>query len=395
MDFYECTVGNKSNSLILNPVENLPFYFTKNRYNEYEGLYITDKDRDDVARKRSKILFGGRQKMIDAVLRTYDLWLDALHAKCITMRPQSGLNAHLLMFLGLGKIGDRVMLLPEEGGGHFSTEGILKRVGYRIFHLPLDRKNYRIDIDRAISLQREKKCSILFVDRSEGLIYEDLSALCKAFEGYKIFDASQYLTNILLGQFTSPFDMGFNMIISTLHKNFPGPQKALVCTNSDDHHWDGIMQVMYECVSNIHADKILMSGDVLKSPKLGSYSKMILENAILLEDALAIRGVSVVRRTLGGPNTHHLWIRFDDQDAAFNAYKNLETSHICTNYRLLPYGLGYGLRLGTSGATVQGLDESYVDELAKIITNTIYGKDTSTQARDLIDNMRKTSIFDY
>lgn len=45
---------------------------------------------------------------------------------------------------------------------------------------------------------------------------------------YKIFDASQYLTNIMAKDYDNPFDMGFDIILTSLHKNYPGSQKAAV-----------------------------------------------------------------------------------------------------------------------------------------------------------------------
>ena len=235
----------EQNSLVLNPVENLPLTFGDESIDNLQGLYITDKSRNEEQKKNSKILFAGRENYIKNVLSVYEIWKKRLKAQDITMRPQSGLNAHLLMFLGLGEIGSKVMLLPEEAGGHFSTSKILKRIGYDVIHIPIDNDNKCIDTNKAIEVQKKEKCQFLFIDRSEGLIYEDFTDLCANFKGYKIFDASQYLTNIIFEQFKSPFEMGFDMIISTLHKNFPGPQKALICTNnSDSKVWKAVIETL-------------------------------------------------------------------------------------------------------------------------------------------------------
>ena len=48
-------------------------------------------------------------------------------------------------------------------------------------------------------------------------------------------------------------------------------------------------------------------------------------------------------------------------------YTELGRARIQTNYRLLPYGIGYGLRLGTTYAAAAGLSESHVPELAELV----------------------------
>ena len=45
-----------------------------------------------------------------------------------------------------------------------------------------------------------------------------------------VFDASQYLVNVIVGDHPNPFDYGFDLVVSSVHKNFPGPQKALLAT---------------------------------------------------------------------------------------------------------------------------------------------------------------------
>lgn len=387
-------LNSKKESLILNPVENLPLIFGNASIAELQGLYITDKNRTELQKKDAKILFGGRENYTDYIMHIYDIWKTVLEAEDITMRPQSGLNAHLLMFLGLGIVGDKVMLLPEEGGGHFSTHKILKRIGFEIINIPLNYNKNCVDIEKTIQLQQKENCRFLFIDRSEGLIYEDFTELCSNFHGYKIFDASQYLTNIIFKQFKSPFDMGFDLIISTLHKNFPGPQKALLCTNNKNStEWKHIMQTMYDCVSNIHADKIIQAGIILQNPHLETYSNDIISNAKILEEEMKKVGIPVISRDAVQVWTHHLWVKFENKDIAYNTYKSLEKNGILVNYRLLPYNIGYGLRLGTNCATIQGLAPYNIPQFAKCFSETISGECDNENVRAFIREMILNSKY--
>ena len=367
---------NKSKTLILNPVENFPLISPQEETRQYEGLYITDKDRDENLKKDAKILFAGRDEHINDMHRIYKKWAELLNAEDITMRLLSGLHAHIVMFMGIGSIGDKVLLLPVEAGGHFATKAILQRLGYKVIDMAVDYKNFRINHEATKLIIEQEKPNFIFVDRSEGINYEDFSGIISHAKSCSIFDASQYLTNILSNDFNSPFNMGFDMIISTLHKNFPGPQKALLCAKDKNNvFWKRIMAGISNYVSSMHAENVYRSGIVLeKTPILREYSKLSLKNSVELEKNLHNNGVSVVLKNEHLLPTHHIWITFDNKDDAYSAYKDLEKYNILVNYRILPYNLGYGLRLGTTAATLQGLTVAKTKQLACIISDIVNKK---------------------
>ncbi len=93
----------------------------------------------------------------------------------------------------------------------------------------------------------------------------------------------------------------------------------------------------------------------------------MLDVAVLLEKHLAELDVPVVQRRTDLPPTHHLWIQGSSREDAFESYERLESAGILTNFRLLPYSLGYGLRLGVTAAVRLGLAEPDVPRLAELI----------------------------
>ena len=70
------------------------------------------------------------------------------------------------------------------------------------------------------TLIRQYEPQYIFVDRSEDLVYEDFSWLYSFHDSFKIFDASQYLGQIITGKYAHPFTMGFDILLSTLYKNY-------------------------------------------------------------------------------------------------------------------------------------------------------------------------------
>ena len=362
----------RQHQLILNPVENIPELFQIHIDDYIKGLYISDKHKNDEVNKQSKIAFSGRSKYSDKIHTIYDEWARKLGAKSLSMRLLSGLHAHIVLFMGLGKIGDRILLLPESAGGHYATKKILERLGYNVLEMIPDNINYCVDIEKTKEVIYHNEPQLLFVDRSEGIYYEDFSSLLEDIPENcgTIFDASQYLTNILEKDFKSPFSMGFDILMSTLHKNFPGPQKALVCSRNDNVYWERIIDAVSSYVSNLHAENIFVAGEILKfEDTLKTYSIRMLSNSKQLEKKMLEKGIPVIERKPGKIATHHLWIKPDNKEQAYLFYKKAEECGILFNYRKLPYELGYGIRMGTSAATLQGLNDQNLPELANIISD--------------------------
>lgn len=360
----------QQNQLILNPVENLPELFPLHWEHEAHGLYISDKHKTDQTNKVSKIAFSGREQYSQKIHDIYRRWATQLHVKHLSMRLLSGLHAHIILFMGLGKIGDTVLLLPEEAGGHYATKEILVRLGYSVIDMAADPVSLCVDMEETKKIMKQYEPQLIFVDRSEGIYYEDFSPLLKDKPQNcgAIFDASQYLTNILMEDLPSPFPMEFDIMMSTLHKNFPGPQKALVCSKNNNIYWERIQNSMSSYVSNLHAESIFIAGEILNYENiLRQYSRQMLCNSIALEKLLLERGLPVVERDRSRPATHHIWINCNDSERAYSFYKRAECCGILFNYRKLPYHLGYGIRMGTSAATLQGVKEENIVELANIL----------------------------
>ena len=159
--------------LILNPVENLPYLFDIVIPDELKGLYVSDKLKTENIVQNSKIGFSGRDNINFEIRTIYKQWGERLNVKHLSMRLLSGLHAHIILFMGLGKIGDTILLLPECAGGHYSTKKILTRLGYHVIEMIPDMKNYCVDIIKTKELISQIKPDFIFVDRSEGIYYED------------------------------------------------------------------------------------------------------------------------------------------------------------------------------------------------------------------------------
>lgn len=386
-----------SQSIVLTPVDSLPLGLAdRDRTAFLHGLYLTDKARDKKARMEAPIQFGGREQAAEDLARINQLLAASLGAAQGSFRLLSGLQAHAATFMSVSSIGHTVMLLPEEAGGHFSTHAILERLGLRTVDLPVDTERLCIDRDATLDLVDRLQPEFVFIDRSEGLRYEDFSFVGHLDGPTTVFDASQYLAPILMGRFENPLAWGFDLMLFTLHKSFPGPQKAGIVGREQGPLWEQLMAGLSTLVSSSHAENTYLAAlTMLRSDWLDTYVSRLLDTAIELEALLVQRGITVIDRTRQGefswPATHHIWLRANDRGAAFTHFENLTGVNIHTNYRKLPYGLGFGLRLGTSFSAVAGIASSHLDELADIIATAI-SQGATTSLRQRVGRLAQTAL---
>lgn len=389
-------------SIVLTPVDSLPFGLADRDHTAFlHGLYLSDKVRDREARKSAVVQFGGREQASQDIAGIHRLMADAFGAAEGSLRLLSGLQAHAATFMSISAIGQTVMLLSEDAGGHFNTHAIFERLGLRTIDLPIDSARLCIDRPAALALIEHKRPDFIFIDRSEGLRYEDFSFIGGLEGPTTVFDASQYLTPILTGRYDNPLAWGFDLMLFTLHKNFPGPQKAAVVSRESGALWQRLVSGLSTLVSSSHAENTYLAGlTLLRKDWLETYVHRLLDTAAELELQLGRRGVSVVQRARQGdpawPATHHIWILSESRDAAFAQFESLTEARIHTNYRKLPYDLGYGLRLGTTFSAVAGIDVRHMEELADIVATAIEGgasPSLRTRVRGLADDAIAAAIL--
>jgi glycine hydroxymethyltransferase len=369
-----------ASSVVLTPVDSLPFCLPDREKTAFlHGLYLTDKVRDDEAAFKAVIQFGGREAAAEDIAAIHALLSAKLGAEDGSLRLLAGLQAHAVTFMSIARLGQTVMLLPEDAGGHFNSHAILQRLGLRTVDMPVDYNRLCVDREATLEAIAREAPDFVFVDRSEGLRYEDFEFLGRLEGPVKVFDGSQYLTPLITGRYSNPLAWGFDLMLFTLHKSFPGPQKAGIVTRERGEIWERLLSGLSTMVSSSHAENSYLVGlTLLRDDWLETYAERIFATALALEENLSALGVPVFPRTNQGegswPTTHHLWIGAASRPEAFAQYKRLAEAGILANYRKLPYELGWGLRLGTTHASVAGITPRHGAELAEIIHAAMAGE---------------------
>ena len=323
--------------------------------------------------EKSDIYFANDKPLVEIKRRLIESLKQLLDCSWLTLAPISGLHASDLCISGLVKPQEKVLAVSFQQGGHPSLEQIIESYGADVHWLPFNDEQL-IDVPELIKMVKYLHPSMVLLDISDSLRAQDASFVSRLPQDcLKVYDCSQTLGLIIGEALPNPLNQGFDIIISSTHKTFPGPHKALIATKRPEL---GMLleETSLKKVSSDHTDHTLALSVALHEflPIAKFYAHQCQSNARAFAAALAKAGLAAVTEV--PLDTHQVWIRFNSDHAAKRAFQKLESAGIYTNLRKLPFNYGWGLRVGVHEATLLGFKETDFLLLANLFQRVITGK---------------------
>ena len=317
-------------------------------------------------------------KYIDAIEGSAIRWARELfRAEHVNVKPVSGVNANIATLFALTSPGDRMMALSVPDGGHishsaYSVPGLR---GLKLERIPFDPKEMNIDIDQMERAIRETKPKLILLGASLFLFPHPIQEMLVAadeVDATLVYDASHVLGLIAGNKFQDPLGEGADVVTSSTHKTFPGPQGALIlCKEALSDRID--KAVFPGAVSNHHLHHIAGLAVTLQEMiHFGeAYAAQIQLNAKALAQALYEAGFNVLCEHKGFTESHQIAIDVRDLGGGDRVAKRLEEAYIITNKNMLPFDnepdKPSGIRLGVQELTRTGMKESEMIEIASLI----------------------------
>lgn len=351
----------------------------ENRY--YQGCYYVDK----------------------AELEGNSYFYKLFEPDYVDLRPISGATANIAMFFGLTRPGDTIVSLHTSTGGHISHAqfGAAGLRGLNVVTFPYDNKEMNIDPDKTCALVREKSPVLIVFGASLFLFphpvaeIKDAAAEVNAIIAY---DAAHVLGLIAGKRFQSPFKEGAQIITSSTHKTFPGPQggvimiKGLEQERAANFQWATFPGVMSNHHLHHMAAKGITAAEMLEHGEL--YAAQIIANAKAFAEALHAEGFTVVAEHKGFTESHQVALDFKDFIGK-EAAQTLEKANIVTNKNLLPWDPvensdnPSGMRLGTQEMTRVGMKESEMQYIAELFRKVVLDKKNPESVKKEVVEFRK------
>ncbi|HEY6532151.1 MAG TPA: serine hydroxymethyltransferase [Acidimicrobiales bacterium] len=342
----------------------------------YGGNQIVD-EIEDLARDRVKALFG------------------ADHAN---VQPHSGANANLGVYLALLDLGDKVMGMSLDHGGHL-THGSPVNISGRYYDFVaygVTPSDERIDYDamRDVALRERPKMIIAGATAYPRIIDPvAIRAIADEVGALFMFDAAHIAGLIAGGVHPNPVGIA-DIVTFTTHKTLRGPRGGCILATAelgpaiDKAIFPGLQGGPLEHV--IAAKAVAFREAAL--PEFSDYAAQIVRNAAALAAALAKEGFRLVS---GGTDNHLLLVdlrTFDAELTGKEAQAVLDRAGITLNKNTIPDDprspfVTSGVRIGTPATTTQGMTEPEMVQIATLIARALRGREDDAELAAVRDDV--------
>ena len=329
---------------------------------------------------------------------------DLLGVKFVDVRPISGTVANFSILAMLTNPGDTIFSVSTQAGGHISHNkaGAPTALKLNVENYIWDNENMNIDIDASEKIIEEKEPKILILGASLFLFphpIKEIKEIADRVNAVVMYDAAHVLGLITGGEFQEPFKEGADVLSSSTHKTFPGPQGGIVASNDEELMKKIKRGVFPRMTSNHHLHRIpALAITALEMKNNGkNYARQIIRNAKTLAEEMYNLELPVIAEQLGFTESHQ--VALDIKSIGKNAgeeVNKLEEANIITNKNLLPWDSikdvtnPSGIRIGVQELTRRGMKEQEMKEIASFFKRIILEEEDPKKVREEVIELRKT-----
>jgi len=335
----------------------------------------------------------------EKVSRIFARLFDASYAD---VRAISGTIANATVFTALAKSGEKAAVIPLPGGAHVSHSkyGILGRLGIKPVELPIIPEELSVDAEGAAKLIREKSPRMIILGASVIIFPHPVKEVSEAAAevGAKlVFDAAHVLGLIAGKAYPNPLAEGADVVATSTHKTFPGPQGGAILT-SEKEIYERVSKIVFPVfVSNHHLHRLAALGvAALEMERFGrAYADQIVRNARRLAEELHSRGFKVLGERRGFTETHQVLLDVKGDGGGAKIARSLEEANIIVNKNILPWDRPSdvanpsGIRIGVQEVTRLGMREEDMVEVAELIYRVARKKEDPRRVREDVIEFRK------
>lgn len=314
---------------------------------------------EEIARNRAKKLFG------------------AEHAN---VQPHSGANANLAVFFALLQLGDTVMGMNLQQGGHLSHGSPVNISGkyFNVVPYGVDDETEVIDYDKMAEIARECKPKLIVVGASAYsriIDFKRCREIADEVGAYLMVDMAHIAGLIAAGVHPSPVPYA-DVVTTTTHKTLRGPRGGMIlCKEALAKQIDKAVfpGTQGGPLMHIIAAKAVALGEAL-TDEFKEYQAQVVRNAAALAKGLTDRGVKLVS---GGTDNHLMLLDLRDKDITGKELEHrLDEVRITANKNTVPNDpqspfVTSGLRIGTPAVTTRGFKEPEMELIAGWISDII------------------------
>jgi len=356
--------------------------YPQKRY--YQGNYYADK-LEKLVQKRALKLFHCSDKK----------W-------SVNVQPYSGSPANLAIYLALVPLGEKIMGMSLEMGGHLSHGQKVSLTGKLWKQIPygVSSQTEKLDYEQIAEIAKKEKPKLIIAGYTAYPLIIDFKKFRKIADEVKailMVDMSHFAGLVAGGVYPSPFPYA-EVVMTTTHKTLRGPRAALIFSRNE--YSEAINKAVFPLLQGgPHLNNIAAIGIALfeaQKPNFKKYIRQVVKNARILSQELQKLGWRIVS---GGTNTHLILIDTMAQGlTGKKAAEKLEAIGIVVNKNTIPYDKRKpfdpsGIRLGTAAVTTRGMKEKEMKIIAHFIDQGLREKNVISLKKEVQKLCQKFPLF--
>ena len=324
----------------------------------YGGCQVVDR-AEEIGIARAKELFG------------------AEHAN---LQPHSGASANLAAYAAFAAPGDTVLAMDLKQGGHLTHGSKVNFSGtwFTAVSYMVRRDDELIDYDQVRDLAREHRPKIIIAGATAYSRLIDFAAFREIADevGAKlVVDAAHFIGLVAGKAIPSPVPYA-DVVTATTHKVLRGPRGGMVLCKAE--HAKAIDKAVFPFSQGgplMHA--VAAKAVALREaaqPEYQAYAAQVVANAQALAKSLEAEGMRAVS---GGTDTHLALVDLRPIGVTGGeAEARCDAARITLNKNSIPYDPAppmkpSGIRVGSPSVTTQGMGESDMAEVGKLLARAV------------------------
>ncbi|MBV8668770.1 MAG: serine hydroxymethyltransferase [Candidatus Eremiobacteraeota bacterium] len=299
------------------------------------------------------------------------------------VQPHSGAQANQAAFLALISPGQTILGMSLDAGGHL-THGASPNLSgkwFRAVQYGVRREDGILDYEQLERLAHQERPRLIIAGGSAYARFIDFVRIRRIADevgAFLLVDMAHFAGLVAADLFPSPLPHA-HVVTTTTHKTLRGPRGGMILSN-DVELGRKINAAVFPGLQggplmHVIAAKAVAFGEALR-PEFRAYQKAVVENAKVLAESLAERGLKIVT---GGTDCHLMLVDLRPKRVTGKAAEaSLERARITTNKNAIPFdperpAVTSGLRLGAPAATTRGFGPEEFRQVAGMIDEVLEG----------------------
>lgn len=375
--------------------------FTSPAVMEAVGSVLTNKYAEGYPGKR---YYGGCEKVDIIETIAIERACELFGCEYANVQPHSGASANFGAYTALVELGDTVLGMSLDHGGHLTHGSPVNFSGkyYNIVPYGLDPDTEMIDYDEMLRLAKEVRPKMIVGGASaypRKIDFEKMGAIAKEVDAYFVVDMAHIAGLVATGAHPNPFPYA-DVVTSTSHKTLRGPRGGFILTNNEELS-KKINKAIFPGAQggplmHVIAGKAVAFHEA-QQDEYRNYIDHVVENARTMGEGMAEGGLRLVS---GGTENHLCLVDLTAADiTGKDAEKLLESVGLTVNKNSIPHEqrspfVTSGIRVGAAAATTRGLNKEDFFEVGTLIAKTVFAPENEAVIAE-VKNQVQTILGKY